>query len=85
MAVLEEDGYLTYVTQLGENLITEYISAAGERYGLLLDSDFQVLAYLPKLCDVAQGKLIFDYESGDLRQCRLYSFGELVALGEARE
>lgn len=85
VAVLEEDGYLTYVTQLGENLITEYISAAGERYGLLLDSDFQVLAYLPKLCDVAQGKLIFDYESGDLRQCRLYSLGELVALGETRE
>ena len=31
---------------------------------------------------VADGKLVFDYQSGDLRQCRLYSLQELIALGE---
>ena len=32
VAVLEEDAYLTYVTQVENYIITEYISAAGERY-----------------------------------------------------
>ncbi|RGE61006.1 serine/threonine protein kinase [Eisenbergiella massiliensis] len=82
VAVLEEDAYLTYVTQVENYIITEYISAAGERYGLLLNDNFEVLAYLPGLCDVKEGMLVFDYESGNLRQCRLYSLGELLALGE---
>lgn len=83
VAELEEDSYLTYVTQVGEYIITEYISAAGERYGLLLDGKLRTLARLPRLCDVVDGMLVFDYESGNLRQCRLYSLQELVALGEA--
>ncbi len=81
-AVLEEDSYLTYVTQMGEYLITEYVSAAGERYGILLDRNLQKLAYLPGLCDVTGGMLVFDYGTGNLRQCRLYSLRELTALGE---
>lgn len=82
VTTLEEESYLTYVTPIGEYIITEYISAAGERYGLLLDSEFQTIAYLPRFCDIADGKLVFDYQSGDLRQCRLYSLQELIALGE---
>ncbi len=79
---LEEDSYLTYVTQVGENLMTEYISAAGERYGLLLNENLQTLAYLPKLCDISDGMAVFDDKSGNLRQCSLYSLRELIALGE---
>ncbi len=82
VAMLEEESYLTYVTQVGEFIITEYISAAGERYGLLLDDKLQTLAVLPRLCDISGNTLIFDYESGNLRQCRLYSLSELKALGE---
>lgn len=82
MAVLEQDSYLTYVTQVGEYIITEYVSAAGERYGLLLDDNLQTLAYLPGLCDIVDEMLVFDYESGNLRQCRLYSLQELKSLGE---
>lgn len=81
-ATLEEDSYLTYVTELNDYIITEYISAAGERYGLLLNRDFEKLAYLPKLCDVSGDKLVFDDEAGNLRQCRLYSLQELIASGE---
>ena len=81
-AILEEDAYLTYVTQVGDYIITEYISTAGTRYGLLLNDNLEVLAYLPRLCDVYEGMLVFDYESGNLRQCRLYSLGELITLGE---
>jgi hypothetical protein len=79
---LEEDAYLTYVTQVGEYLITEYINTEGERYGFLLDEKLQKLAYLPDLCDVIDDTLVFDYESGNLRQCRLYSLQELTTLGE---
>ena len=82
IATLEEDAYLTYVTQIGEYIITEYISAAGERYGILLNNNFEKLAYLPNLCDVMGETLVFDYQSGNLRQSRLYSLQELVALGE---
>lgn len=82
VAELEKDDYLTYVTQTGDYLITEYIRTTGERYGLLLDGKLQKLAYLPGLCDVSEDMLVFDYGSGNLRQCRLYSLQELVALGE---
>ncbi len=80
-AELEQDSYLTYVTEVGEYIVTEYVSAAGERYGLLLDQELQTLARLPGLCDMAGGMLVFDYKNGDLRQCRLYSLQELTALG----
>ena len=82
VAVLEEDSYLTYVTETGNYIITEYVSAAGERYGILLDKKLEKLADLPGLCDVAGDTLIFDYGTGNLRQCRLYSLQELVILGE---
>jgi len=81
-AVLETDDYLTYVTQVGEYIVTEYVTAEGERYGFLLDANLQKLAYLPCLCDIIDDTFIFDYKSGNLRQCRLYSLHELTALGE---
>lgn len=79
---LEEEGNLTYVTQIGEYLVTEYISAAGDRYGLLLDENLEIIAYLPNLCDVNNGMFVFDYESGKLRQSHIYSLQELIDLGE---
>ena len=80
---LEKDAYLTYVTQVGDYVITEYISAQGERYGLLLNEDCETLARLPDLCDIVDGKLVFDYPSGNLRLSRIYSLQELMALGES--
>lgn len=82
VSILEEDAYLTYVTQVGDCIITEYVSAQGERYGLLLNEQCQVLARLPNLCDVVNDRLVFDYPSGNLRQCRIYSLSELMALAE---
>lgn len=81
VARLEEDGYLTYVTELGDYLVTEYIDTEGERYGLLLDSRFEVIARLPGLCDVTGDALVFDYGDGSLRKSRLYSLQELVEMG----
>ncbi|MDE7244044.1 MAG: serine/threonine-protein kinase [Oscillospiraceae bacterium] len=81
---LDPDNYLTYVTQIGECIMTEYISAqTGERYGLLLNENLEVLAELPGLCDVFEdGRLIFDDGKGGLRQSHVYSAEELLALAE---
>lgn len=49
--LITED-YLTYVTQVGDYIVTEYLTAGGERYGLLLNSDCETLARLPMLCDI---------------------------------
>ena len=64
-------------------MVTEYISAQGERYGLLLDGNCETLATLPGLCDItADSRLVFDDTRGNLRQSRIYSLQELMALGE---
>ena len=77
---LEEDAYLAYVTQVGEYVITEYISAEGERYGLLLDGKTcETLAHIPNLCDVIGNRLIVNIRaSGSLRETRLYSAEEKI-------
>lgn len=80
---LEQDAYLTYVTQAGEYILTEYVSSQGERFGLLLDENCETLARLPGLCDVIGETLVFDYPTGNLRQCRIYSLQELLALAES--
>ena len=82
---LEPDAYLTYVTQVGDYVVTEYISAQGQRYGLLLDGQCRTLAELPDLCDIlADGTLVFDDMRGNLRQCRIYSMQELLTLADQR-
>ena len=78
---LEDEDYMTYVTQVGDGLVAQYITAQGQRYGLLLDENCDTLADLPGLCDVlADGTLVFDDTRGDLRQSRIYSIQELLAL-----
>ena len=77
---LEKDAYLTYVTQLGEYIITQYVTADDEFYGLLLNAKCETLAYLPYLCDIAGDKLIFNYPTGNLRESRIYNINELIEL-----
>jgi len=81
---LESDAYLTYVTEVDDCIITEYMTAQGERYGLLLNENLETLAKLPGLCDITpDGILIFDDMRGNLRQSRIYSIQELTALGNS--
>ena len=83
VAVLEPDAYLTYVTQVGDRIVTEYMTAERERYGLLLNGKCEVLARIPDLCDVLQdGTLLFDDMLGTLRKSRIYSIDELIALAK---
>jgi serine/threonine protein kinase len=80
---LESDDYLTYVTQTGDYIIAEYITADDVRYGLLMNEKCETLARLPYLCDIVDGELIFDYRSGNLRKTRIYSIDELIAIGQS--
>ena len=68
------------MTQVGDDLITEYISEDGTRWGLLLNAQLEPLARLPQLCDVSGQTLYFDDQIGNLRHCRLYSIEELEAI-----
>lgn len=80
---LETDSYLTYVTQVGDYVITEYITAAGERFGLLLDENCETLAKFPNLCDVLpDGTLVFDDQRGNLRTSSIYSLEKLLELAK---
>lgn len=81
---LEKEAYLTYVTEYGDYLVTEYVSADGARYGLLLNQDLETLAYLPDLCDMVDGTLIFDEKNGELRSSPIYSLEELLTLAEKK-
>ncbi len=80
VAVLEEDAYLTYVTQTDLGIVVQYITTEGDYYGQLLDENCQVLAELPYLCDVMEQQLIFDYPTGNVRISRIYSIDELLSL-----
>ena len=72
------------MTEVGEYILTEYVRADGERYGLLLDQNLEILADLPDLCDIhiPDETIYFDYKNGELRQCHLYSIQELINLGK---
>lgn len=80
VAELEDDAYLTYVTQAGKYVITQYVTADGYSYGLLLNGKCEVLAELPYLTDIIGERLIFDYPSGNLRETHIYDIDELVEM-----
>ena len=82
-ADLDKDSYLTYITDLDDYIVSEYISADGKRYGMLLDKvGFDPLARLNGLTDILNGELIFDSQKGTLRKTRIYSIDELISLAK---
>ncbi|MDR2088940.1 MAG: PQQ-binding-like beta-propeller repeat protein, partial [Clostridiales Family XIII bacterium] len=82
IADLEKDAYLTYVTETEKGVVSEYISADGERFGILLDAEYKPAARLAGICDVAGEELLFDYKKGNLRKTRIYSIDELIDMVE---
>ena len=83
VTTLDNEDYLTYVTQTSEGVVVEYVTADGVRYGYLLDEKLRRKAFLPNLCDVFEDMFVFDDGSGDLRYCKIYTLPELVQLGQA--
>jgi serine/threonine protein kinase len=80
---LEKDSFLTYVTQVGEYVITQYIRMSdGYHYGLLLNGNAETLAYLPYLCDIIGNDLIFNFGTGYLRTIHIHHLGELIEIAK---
>lgn len=85
IADLEKDTYLTYITQLDDAIMSEYVSASGERYGILLDKNtYEPIAQMPGLTDIYNGELVFDYHRGSLRKTHFFTINELLSLAETR-
>lgn len=79
---LEEDAYLTYITQAGEFIVAQYVTAEGDCYGQLLNGACEVIADLPYLCDIIGEELFFDYPTGNIRSIRIYNREELVNIAQ---
>lgn len=75
---LEQEAYLTYVTEGDEYIIAQYVTAEGICFGQLLDKKCEVLAELPNLCDVTEDFLLFDYPTGDIRKSKIYQIDEII-------
>lgn len=82
---LEEDAYLTYVTQVTEGIVLQYVTAEGECYGELLNEKCEPVAKLPHLCDVFEDTLIFDYPGGQLRTSKIYGTKELIEIARNQQ
>lgn len=80
VAELSEDAYLTYVTQVGGNILAQYTTTEDTYYGVLMNDKCEELARLPYLCDVCGGKAVFDYPTGNIRSVRIYGTDELKDL-----
>ncbi len=79
---LKEDAYLTYITQTGDFIVAQYITAEGICYGQLLNKTCEVIADLPYLCDIIGEELFFDYPTGNIRSTRIYNREELVDIAQ---
>ena len=69
-------------TLIGRYIVAEYLTAYGRRFGILMNPNFEDIAYLPWLTDVdiLRGYLFFDQGSGHVRQSRIFSLEELVVM-----
>ena len=79
---LEKDSYITYITELEDYVMSEYITVNGDHYGILLDKNtYKPLAYMAGLADIYNNQLIFDYNKGNLRKTDIYSINDLISIG----
>lgn len=82
---LDEDAFLIYVTQTDKNIVAQYVTAEGFRYGILMDDECREIAYLPYLSDVKDNELYFDYPSvGSLRRSEIYDLDSLIEMAEGQ-
>ncbi len=78
VAVSDNEDNISYVTQLDEFVLVEYISSSGYRYGELRDNNWELYAKLPHLCDAIGDTVYFDYPNGNVRKTSIYNLEELL-------
>lgn len=76
-AMLRGEDYMTYITELREYIIAQYISAEGVPYGVLMNGECEVIGEMPYLCDISGGQLIFDYPTGSIKKSSVYELSRL--------
>lgn len=79
---LKEEAFLTYVTQLDDCILTQYVTTNNKFYGILLNSDCKEIAYLSDLRDVYDNEFYFDYSNGVVRKSKIYNLDELIKLAQ---
>lgn len=84
IADLSDDAYLTYISEIGDYVVAQYVTADSKYYGYLMNQECEVLAYLPYLCDVLENSFVFDYPSGYIREEKIYELEELKMLAGKR-
>lgn len=85
---IEEEAFLTYVTELEDGYVLEFMKTEEDgafydmkRYGILTDRNFEDLAVLEGLCDINENELYFDFYNGVLRKVHIYTLDELRSKG----
>jgi hypothetical protein len=86
LRTFDENGFLAETGELGEYLTVNYISAAQERYSLLLDPQtLATVARLPGFLGTLDAEtVVLDDSAGNLRQAKLRSLRELMELARER-
>lgn len=79
---LSGEGYLTYITQVGNYIVAQYVTVDDYQYGVLLNDKCEVIADLPYLSDIVGDELYFDYPSGNMRKSRIYSIDEQIKIAQ---
>ncbi len=82
IAELRADDYLTYITETDGYIIAQYIRTDGYFYGVLMNQDLSEIAILPRLCDISDGRLIYDFPNGNLKTSPIYSLNELKEMAK---
>ena len=82
IAELRADDYLTYITETDGYIIAQYIRTDGYFYGVLMYQDLSEIAILPRLCDISDGRLIYDFPNGNLKTSPIYSLNELKEMAK---
>ena len=81
-AELNSEDYLTYITELDNYIIAQYLSADGSFYGIVMNSKCEPIARIPYLCDISDNMLVCDLPYGSIRLSPVYGLDELVNRAE---
>ncbi len=82
-----KEGILAYAYSVGDHIVLMLTSKEGRTagfYGVVLDSEFKQVAYVPNICDVIGDELMTDQSTGVIKCAKLYSAEELKSLAEIK-
>ncbi len=85
IAELNNEDYLTYITETEKYIIAQYISTQGKSYGILMNKECEPIAQIPYLCDVINDMLIYDFPSGNIKISPIYSLEELKEMAYTKQ